>query len=154
MPHLFAYGTLMFPEVWRIVVGREFETTLASLVGYEILRVQEAVYPGILRVAPSGSSSVEPRAASAVPGLVYFDLDASSLARLDAFEGPEYVRQTVVVVCQDGGEVEADAYVVPRESAHLLTDEVWTADDFAARGHLATFVAKYAGFGRLEFPAC
>jgi gamma-glutamylcyclotransferase (GGCT)/AIG2-like uncharacterized protein YtfP len=150
MPHLFAYGTLMFPEVWRIVVGRHFQTTSATLSGFEIFRVQDAVYPGIQRVDPSDSSSQEPRAAAAVPGLVYFDLDASSLARLDAFEGPEYVRQTVVVMSQDGGEIEADAYVVPQESAHLLTGEVWTADDFAARGHLTRFVAKYAGFGRLD----
>ena len=143
MPHLFAYGTLMFPEVWRIVVDKEFETASASLAGYEIFRVEDAVYPGIIRKEPADSSAI-------VRGLVYFDLNPVSLARLDAFEGPEYIRQLVVVTCHNGEEIEADAYVVPQESAHLLTNEVWTADDFAARGHLAKFVAQYAGFARIE----
>ena len=46
---LFTYGTLMFPEVWeRISIG-PFPSRPATLRGYSIFRVRDALYPGILR---------------------------------------------------------------------------------------------------------
>lgn len=148
--HLFTYGTLMFPEVWRIVVCKNFETTPANLPGHEIYRVRNALYPGIIKCdSPPSSPTSDPGPLTSVPGLLYHNLDPASLARLDAFEGPEYIRQTITVTCNDGRELEAGAYIVPPERRELLTDEIWTAEDFAARGHLAEFVARFSGFNRL-----
>lgn len=166
--HLFTYGTLMFPEVWRavlgdILVGRDFASTPAHLSGYQIFRVASALYPGITAaISPPtsrGGATTPPPSGSqpsslssppfAVPGLLYLDLDAAALARLDAFEGPEYIRQTVTVTCDDGRELAAEAYIVPAENRHLLTNEIWTAEDFLARGHLAKFIARFSGFNRL-----
>jgi gamma-glutamylcyclotransferase (GGCT)/AIG2-like uncharacterized protein YtfP len=171
MLHLFTYGTLMFPEVWRVVVGKDFESTPAQLPGYQIFRVRDAVYPGIIATEPSGSdpisespraemglnpslisgsrpSTLDPRLCT-VPGLLYLNLDATSIKRLDAFEDDFYRRQTITVITEDGQQLETQAYVVPPESWHVLTDERWTGEDFEARGHLAEFVARYSGFGRL-----
>ncbi len=163
--HLFTYGTLMFPEIWQAVVGKDFKTTPAHLPSHEIYRVRNAVYPGII-AAPnhspsengplgehSGSrpSTLDSRLSS-VPGLLYLNLDEAALHRLDQFEDDFYQRQTITVTCGDGRELEAQAYVVPPKSRHLLTDEIWTAADFATRGDLALFAAKYAGFHRLDKP--
>lgn len=137
--HVFTYGTLMFPEVWRAVVGKQFETAAAAAAGFEIYYVRDAVYPGII-ATPRGS----------VPGLVYFDVDVESIARLDIFEGVDYYRQPVEVTRTDNAQsLQADAYVIPPANSHLLTNESWSAQEFAARGELARFVARYAGFERL-----
>jgi gamma-glutamylcyclotransferase (GGCT)/AIG2-like uncharacterized protein YtfP len=173
--HLFTYGTLMFPEVWQAVVGRQFETTPAQLPGYEIYRVAGALYPGIIAVnpspygrgqvrdfsgsqpsaissQPSSSSSSDSRPStldsglSPIPGLLYHNLDEDSLARLDAFEGHEYIRQSVTVLTDAGQQLPADAYIIPPNRRDILTGEIWTAEDFATRGDLAHFIAKYAGF--------
>jgi gamma-glutamylcyclotransferase (GGCT)/AIG2-like uncharacterized protein YtfP len=172
--HLFTYGTLMFPEVWQAVVGRQFETTPAQLPGYQIFRVRDAVYPGIIALypgiiavnpSPSGRGQVRDfsdsrpstldSGLSPVPGLVYLDVDPESFARLDAFEGHEYIRRSVTVFCKDdtspdGRELTADTYIVPTDSAHILTPEPWTAADFLTHGHLAEFLARYSGFNRLD----
>jgi gamma-glutamylcyclotransferase (GGCT)/AIG2-like uncharacterized protein YtfP len=197
MPHLFTYGTLMFPEVWRVVVAKNFETTPAQLPGYEIFRVAGALYPGIIAIDPSpaewerlgegatepaelarkkgegGSHQLAPQFSalspqpdfsspsgprpstldsrlSPVPGLLYHDVDPASLARLDAFEEDFYLRQSITVTCEDGRALAAQAYVVPENRRDVLTKEIWTAADFAARGDLARFVAKYSGFNRLN----
>jgi gamma-glutamylcyclotransferase (GGCT)/AIG2-like uncharacterized protein YtfP len=137
--HVFTYGTLMFPDVWRAVVGKEFETVAATAARFEIYYVRDAVYPGIIAAA-DGS----------VSGLVYLDVDTESIARLDAFEGNDYCRRQIEVThSDDGQQLLADAYVIPPANRHLLTNEPWTAKKFAARGGLARFVARYAGFERL-----
>lgn len=137
--HVFTYGTLMFPEVWRAVVGKQYETAAATATGFEIYYVRDAVYPGIIATAHG-----------AVAGLIYFDVDAESLARLDVFEGVDYHRQPIEVTRSDNGQIlQADAYVIPPANRHLLTNESWSAEKFAARGDLARFVARYAGFERL-----
>jgi gamma-glutamylcyclotransferase (GGCT)/AIG2-like uncharacterized protein YtfP len=137
--HVFTYGTLMFPEVWRAVVGKQFETAAATAAGFKIYFVRDAVYPGIIGT-PSGS----------VTGMVYFDVDAESISRLDIFEGVDYHRQPIEITRSDNGQkLPADAYVIPTAHRHLLTNEPWSAQKFAARGELARFVARYAGFERL-----
>lgn len=149
--HLFTYGTLMFPEVWQAVVGRSFRSTPAILTGYEIFRVAGAHYPGIIAVDFSPTSGPRPPTSPAVvAGLLYSDLDAASLERLDRFEGDEYRRQSVIVTRVDGCQLDAEAYVVRNESRHLLTAEPWTAEKFTADGHLQVFISRYGGFNRLD----
>jgi gamma-glutamylcyclotransferase (GGCT)/AIG2-like uncharacterized protein YtfP len=153
--HVFTYGTLMFPEVWRAVVGREFETAPATAAGFAIYYVRDAVYPGITTTnseMAAGSKNNEAKLTKADPvlGLIYFNVDAESLARLDVFEGDDYLRQPIEVTRTGNGErLLADSYVILPTKRHLLTDEPWTAEKFATRGDLARFVARYAGFERL-----
>jgi gamma-glutamylcyclotransferase (GGCT)/AIG2-like uncharacterized protein YtfP len=137
--HVFTYGSLMFPEVWRIVAGREFQTVAGAADGYAIFRVAGAPYPGI--VADAGS---------VVRGLVYLDVDDVSIARLDKFEGEFYERLSLSVDCRDGQRRAAVAYVVPEKNRHVLSAEPWTAESFVASGGLAEFIERYQGFSWLR----
>ena len=142
--HVFTYGTLMFPEVWQAVVGRPFATERGRAAGFQIFRVRDAVYPGILAAGPT----------DAVDGVVYWDVDPDSVDRLDRFEGDFFRRRPIAVACDDGRRLEAAAYVVPDEFRDMLTDEPWTGGDFVARGDLDRFLASFAGFQRLAQDGC
>jgi gamma-glutamylcyclotransferase (GGCT)/AIG2-like uncharacterized protein YtfP len=137
--HVFTYGSLMFPEVWSTVVGREFDTIEGTAAGYAIYRVRDAVFPAI--IAASDGSTVR--------GLVYLDVDADSIARLDRFEDEFYERLEVTISCADGQERRASAYVVPPKNVHVVTAEPWTAEWFVSSGGLADFIARFQGFSRL-----
>src|SRR4051794_18217365 len=137
--HVFTYGTLMFPEVWGVVVGRQFESVEGSAAGYAIFRVRDAVFPGIVAAADE----------STVSGVVYLDVDLPSLQRLDAFEDAFYERRAIPVDCDDGRRLEAEAYVVPEANRHVLTDESWGRERFVASGGLRQFINRFAGFGRV-----
>jgi gamma-glutamylcyclotransferase (GGCT)/AIG2-like uncharacterized protein YtfP len=137
--HVFTYGTLMFPEVWRVVVGREFTAVEGTAAGLAIYRVQNAVFPGIVAAGERDR----------VRGVVYLDVDHASLARLDLFEDTFYVRQSVWVDCADGERRSADAYVIPPENRSLLTDEPWDRAKFLASGGLEEFVRRFRGFERV-----
>jgi gamma-glutamylcyclotransferase (GGCT)/AIG2-like uncharacterized protein YtfP len=137
--HVFTYGSLMFPEVWSVVVGREFKTVVGTASGYSIFRVRDAVFPGIVAAG----------AESTVSGLVYLDVDDESVARLDRFEDDFYDRLDVMVDCADGERRTAGAYVVPAKNDDMLTSEPWTAEWFVSSGGLADFIARFQGFSRL-----
>src|SRR6476620_8220404 len=110
--HVFTYGTLMFPDVWRTVVGREFATTDGTASGYAIFRVCDAVFPGITPTAED----------RCVKGVVYLHVDNPSLQRLDAFEDDFYERRVISINCEGGRRLDAQAYVVPESNRHVLTD--------------------------------
>lgn len=79
--NLFAYGTLMWPEVFEAVVGRRLPSVPVVLRGFKRLRVKNACYPAIVR---SPDDEVE--------GVIYRGLSGEEMRRLDAFEGAEYQR--------------------------------------------------------------
>jgi gamma-glutamylcyclotransferase (GGCT)/AIG2-like uncharacterized protein YtfP len=137
--HVFTYGSLMFPEVWRSVVGKEFATVEGTAAGYAIFRVSGAAFPGI---TPADE-------ASSVSGLVYLDVDEESVGRLDRFEDTFYDRLRLNIDCRDGMRRAADAYVVPPTHGHILTAEPWTAHWFESSGGLADFIERFQGFSRL-----
>jgi gamma-glutamylcyclotransferase (GGCT)/AIG2-like uncharacterized protein YtfP len=137
--NVFTYGSLMFPDVWRIVVGKDFETIEGAAVGYSILRVQGASFPGI---TPADETCH-------VAGLVYLDVDAESVARLDRFEDTFYDRLSLAIDCRDGKKRSADAYVVLAKNRQVLTAEPWTAEWFESSGGLADFIQRFQGFSRL-----
>ena len=137
--HVFTYGTLMFPEVWRSVVGRSFVTVSGEAPGFQIFRVQEAVFPGMSEASE----------ADTVAGVVYLDVDPESAVRLDRFEDDFYERRPIAVDCADGRRRMAEAYVVRDANQSVLTSEPWTRESFVAGGGLAEFIAQFAGFGRV-----
>jgi gamma-glutamylcyclotransferase (GGCT)/AIG2-like uncharacterized protein YtfP len=137
--HVFTYGTLMFPEVWQAVVGRQFITAVGHAAGFRILRVRDTLYPGLLAAAPT----------DVVQGIIYLDVDSASLARLDRFEDDFYRRQPITLICEDGRQLEAETYIVPDERRDVLTTEPWSGHDFVAGGDLDCFLANFKGFQRL-----
>lgn len=137
--NVFTYGTLMFPEVWLTVVGRSFNSIEGTAAGFEVFRVRDAVFPGI--IAGAGECSV--------PGVVYLGVDSESMERLDRFEDNFYERRAISVDCSDGQRRMAEAYIVPPANRSLLTNERWGRESFLASGGLEQFISRFAGFGRV-----
>ena len=73
---VFAYGTLIFPEVVEIVVGRRPPKWDALLPGYRRARLDGRVYPGIVeepgrylvRASPEARYVFPPREVRILPG--------------------------------------------------------------------------------------
>ena len=90
MPNVFAYGTLMFPEVGGPVAdltGWGEPVTLPGYARYKVARLNRAAgfYPGIV-----------PEAGSNVHGLLFRNITDDQLAALDEFEQIDqgwYVRE-------------------------------------------------------------
>ncbi len=110
---LFAYGTLMFPEVQRAVIGREPPMKEAILRGYKRLRVKGQNYPGIIESANS-----------VVRGRLLQGLTEEELLRIDEYEGEEYERTTAIIQTAKG-PVDAFVYVIKGQYRHILSDEEW-----------------------------
>ncbi len=117
--NLFTYGTLMFPEVWQRIDVGEFPSQPATLPGFAIYRIKDAVFPGILRAEP----------ADHVKGVLYFDLDEDTLFELDAYESDLYDRIPVIAATEQG-PVECTAFVIPDACRKALSNEVWDAKRF------------------------
>jgi gamma-glutamylcyclotransferase (GGCT)/AIG2-like uncharacterized protein YtfP len=87
MEKLFAYGTLLEPEVQKRVFTMTLKGIAAQLKGYEkfSVHIDSVQYPSI-RIAPNG----------VVDGMV-FEVSANGLQHTDAYEGSEYKRKKVLL---------------------------------------------------------
>lgn len=110
--NLFAYGTLMWPDVLKAVTGRRMAGEKMTLPGYKRLRVKNQPYPVIIR-SPEDS----------VSGVLYTGLTEEEFQCLDAFEGVEYDRTEVVL-----GEATAFAYVLSNDWKHIADSKPWNPD--------------------------
>jgi gamma-glutamylcyclotransferase (GGCT)/AIG2-like uncharacterized protein YtfP len=126
MTSLFAYGTLVFPEVLSAVAGRPLAREPATLEGYLRRGVIGEIFPAIVEGAEHDR----------VAGVLYAGLDSREWARLDRFEGDLYVRRRVTVARGD-----AFAYVLAARWRHRLAAQPWDPAAFA-RDHLAAFLAR------------
>src|SRR2546426_2157212 len=97
---LFVYGTLMDEDRLAQLTGRRFPRRRAALEGFA--RV----------VAAHGYPTIVPRAGGRVEGVLLENVDAASLAALDAYEdeGRLYARSAAEVVV-DGERVACEGYV-------------------------------------------
>lgn len=66
--------------------------------------------------------------------MLYLDLNATALARLDAFEGPQYQRTQVTVTDSSGRRFSADTYLFRAEYAGLLLPGDWDPAAFEREG--------------------
>ncbi len=126
---LFAYGTLMFPEVIAAVIGRVPLAQPASAAGFERREVAGQLYPGLVRSARD----------DAVRGLLYKDLAGNEWDRLNAYEGDFYELTEIPVACE-GREEAALAYLVPDARSSLLGKTRWDPETFRRR-HLPSYLA-------------
>jgi len=136
MARLFAYGTLMLPEVMEIVAGRCFAARSATLAGYRRRLLRDRVYPGLV---PAAGESVE--------GVLWEDLDAPALARIDRFEDAPYERLELRVTVAPGESCAAFVYLLRPEHRALATDAAWHEAEFRA-SHLRDYLADCRTFAR------
>ena len=120
--HVFTYGSLMFPEVWARLVTRPRASVAAVLQGFVREGVRGQSYPGIRKQAGAQTA-----------GRLYLDIDTQELARLDAFEGAEYVRESVTVQMHtpDGRRIELPAQAYRFVDAQGLDGAPWDEGRFA-----------------------
>jgi gamma-glutamylcyclotransferase (GGCT)/AIG2-like uncharacterized protein YtfP len=129
--HVFTYGSLMFPQVWKSVVRGNYRSAPATVNGHARFAVAGQTYPGM--IACPGA---------AVRGVVYFDVDAADLAALDAFEGPAYRREQVAAALDDGTTLTAGAYIHIDKSG--LSDAQWNPERF----RIESFMDRFCGTAR------
>ncbi|MGM0412864.1 MAG: gamma-glutamylcyclotransferase family protein [Pseudomonadota bacterium] len=119
---VFVYGTLLFDAVLARLLGRVPPGESATLTGYARHPVRGAPYPAL--VAESGGR---------VEGRLLSGLGEADVARLDAYEGPEYRRVRVTVTTSRGNRRTAWAWVFPGDRRHRLASGDWDPEDWAAR---------------------
>jgi gamma-glutamylcyclotransferase (GGCT)/AIG2-like uncharacterized protein YtfP len=138
VPNLFAYGTLMCPDIMREVAACLPHSSPGVLHGYCRRGFKGEPYPGL---APDSTGRVQ--------GVLYRRVPASAWARLDRFEGPMYVRQTVCIELADGASLSADTYLVRTRFLSRLAGDDWSYAEFLRRDK-ATFARYYRGYAKLK----
>lgn len=117
---VFAYGTLMFPAIARAVSGEAAPARPARLDDHARHALRDRAYPGAV-----------PRSGACIEGIVYGQLSAAALARIDAFEGELYRRDEVPVRVGDEGQpCTALVYVVRPRWRTLLLARDWSPEQF------------------------
>ncbi len=137
--NLFAYGTLMLPEIFSEVTARNCEPDNAVLNDYERFRLEGAPFPAIVKA--KGRST---------EGVIYRLIDPTAFRRLDAFEGELYARTPVLVRTGTGVDL-AMTYVLKDIYRHLLTDLPWSLEAFR-ENEKERFLKNHAGFARKNRP--
>lgn len=134
---LFAYGTLIFPEVVRALLERTPSHAPARLPSHARFAVRGRSYPGLV-----------PTEGRATAGVLWMGIDPAELALVDRYESDLYERRSVTVLPDGGGAPrEAVVYVVPERHRELLADRDWDPERFA-REHLEATVAHCTHFRR------
>nr|WP_320009991.1 gamma-glutamylcyclotransferase family protein [uncultured Desulfobulbus sp.] len=120
---LFCYGTLQSPLVMKAVTGQSYDGREAILSNWARFRVRGSEYPGIIH-----------KEEALVSGKVYWDIDETTMSKLDEFEGDKYERVIVEVSLADGTSMEAWAYAIKDECKKMLSDDPWDFDRFMQYG--------------------
>jgi gamma-glutamylcyclotransferase (GGCT)/AIG2-like uncharacterized protein YtfP len=119
---LFCYGSLQLPQVMGAVVGRRCAALPARVAGYAVRRLRQAVYPGLI---PSPGAQAR--------GVLYHDVTAAELGRLDRFEGEQYRRTLVEALPDSGGRVAAWVYLLHPSQRRQVLDVPWSLEEFVAK---------------------
>jgi gamma-glutamylcyclotransferase (GGCT)/AIG2-like uncharacterized protein YtfP len=128
---LFAYGTLLVPELLAAVLGVPGPSGRpAKLHNYACFKVRHAAYPAIIY-----------REACATHGQVFAGIDPYLWPRLDRFESSLYNRQTVIIELANQEFIEAQTYVLSDDSHGRLTDESWDLETFRCH-HLKKYLVR------------
>jgi gamma-glutamylcyclotransferase (GGCT)/AIG2-like uncharacterized protein YtfP len=135
---LFTYGTLMSSDIMMRVAGCQLDSRPASLHGFFRSKVRDEMYPGI-REEDGGE----------VLGLLYLEVPAEAIERLDLFEGEMYERRQVTVRLDSGEEKAVMTYIFRPQYHNLLTGIPWEYDEFLSLGK-QKFEDGYLGFDALD----
>ncbi len=138
MAHLFAYGTLMCPDIIKEVTGLPLRSVKVTLYNFRRLCVKQEPYPAL--ISNPGSTT---------DGVLYRDIPHSAWIRLDQFEGQLYSRERVPVLFADGTRADADTYVVQHHFQHCLEEREWDFEQFIRQGK-DRFCNSYKGYDTIH----
>lgn len=130
---LFAYGTLQFPEVLMVLLGRVPKTEPAAVSGWRAAALAGRSYPGLVAAAGTATGRV-------LPGLGRREIQI-----IDDFESGPYDLRPLTLA--DG----RTAWVYVWTDPAAVQPEDWSCEDFAART-LAAFVVRCRDW-RLSYEA-
>lgn len=130
--NIFTYGSLMFPDIWARVVRGDYRSAPAAASGYARFAVRDEIYPGLVK-----------RLESRIEGVVYFDIDATDLAALDAFEGADYQREPIALTLDDGREIVGETYLYLPVARLLATG--WAPENFQKQRFVDTYCRDKLG---------
>lgn len=123
---LFTYGTLLFPEVLRALVGRVPQSHIASANGWRVAALKNRTYPGL--VATPGETA---------HGRLLTGLSDDEWRLLDNFEDCRYELRRIMLL---GGQ-NSLAYVWVDDTE--ACSSTWDIHSFALN-HLPTYVKRCA----------
>jgi hypothetical protein len=124
------YGTLLFPEVVRALIGREPDRTAGTVAGWRAAALPGRPYPGLV-----------PAAGATAGGQLLTGLTHVEWRIIEAFENGGY--ELTELTLTDGRHGWAYAYA---ESLSPLPED-WSAAEFGAH-RLADFVAHCTAWRR------
>ena len=113
----FFYGTLLDPDVRRIVVGRDIALAAATLSGWRRLGVVGRHFP-----------MIERDATASVAGVVTESLGPGDVARLRHYEGDGYHLVAVAVRDEGGAGIGASVFAPP--DGRFVGAGEWTLADW------------------------
>ena len=132
--NLFAYGTLIDPEIMRRAACELPRRGWGTLRDYERRALKGKSYPGLRE-----------QSGSFVRGVVYFDVSRPAWERLDRFEGDRYAKKEVTVLLDDGSTALAWVYLTTPLFLCELSEDGWDYEEFRREGK-ADFQELYEGF--------
>ncbi len=135
---LFAYGTLMCPDIMQAVAKQHYKSSKAMVTGYRRLKVRNQHYPGLI-----------PLAGTSVEGRAYFNISPASWRQLDLFEGEMYSRQIIEIMLENSTVISAFTYIVRERYHTYLTTDDWDFDEFLKSGKKA-FIHGYHGYNEID----
>jgi gamma-glutamylcyclotransferase (GGCT)/AIG2-like uncharacterized protein YtfP len=101
--HLFVYGTLMNPTVFRAVLGRRMVQHAADADGAESFLARDAVLEGYKKVSPDRTYLYAvPDPPSRIHGYLVGPLPPQCMSSLRKYEGRNYSRRSVAVRTNEG----------------------------------------------------
>ena len=136
MPHVFTYGSLMYEQIWTLVVEGKYQKSTATISGYLRRTVIGEDYPALFS-----------QTGSVTNGILYFNVSGADLCRLDEFEGRHYARRQEPVVVENGSTFAAEVYIFRDHYRHLVSETDWDPAQFETAG-MKRFIQNYTGFKR------
>ena len=132
--NIFTYGSLMFAPVWQQIVTGQYQTIPSVLAEHRRLAVLNEDYPAAIYQVDYS-----------IQGVLYLNVNADDVARLDRFEGDYYDRVSVSVSDTHGLSYPAKVYRLNAQFQAILSPLDWNLEQFKQQG-LQRFLQQYKGF--------
>jgi len=122
--NIFAYGTLMYPELLAQLTKKEWQMTPATLHGY-----RRCI---LLKEGFGSSPIIVPDKNASVTGKILYNVDPETLNLLDAYECVDqgiYARKSVTAICKNSNSI-IDVECYEAGSSEITFGGIWNQAQF------------------------